>query len=257
MTATESPVETLQAPPPRIPLAAMKSYWDDEAGEYDALYSGPWSLYENAVVANSLSWLADMDQPEVLDIGCGTGLAYRLIAERSPGIRYTGLDLSGEMLVRLKERHPDVEAIQADMHDLRILGDRRFDAVICTFGSMSCTDNLQEVIHQAGLLLKSNGKLQVSVMNRFSLRRLLRLRTSPYETYQTRNATGASSIPTRCYSRSEVIQFAEASGLHTEWCRSIGVLGGVAEHERFIPIERKLSIALPMLGHTVDALFVK
>ncbi len=61
----------------------------------------------------------------VLEIGCADG---RLLAALQPS-RGVGVDFSGEMIRRARERHPDLEFIQADAHDLSALKET-FDIII-------------------------------------------------------------------------------------------------------------------------------
>ncbi len=52
----------------------------------------------------------------LLDIGCGTGLELESIYRRFPDVRVTGVDLSADMLQKLREKYPDknITLIQAD-----------------------------------------------------------------------------------------------------------------------------------------------
>jgi len=61
----------------------------------------------------------------VLEIGCGDG---RLLAAVKP-VRGVGVDFSEEMLARAKQRHPELEFIQADAHDLSEIRET-FDVII-------------------------------------------------------------------------------------------------------------------------------
>lgn len=61
----------------------------------------------------------------VLEIGCADG---RLLAALQPS-RGVGVDFSEEMLHRARERHPDLEFIQADAHDLSSIHET-FDVII-------------------------------------------------------------------------------------------------------------------------------
>jgi SAM-dependent methyltransferase len=60
----------------------------------------------------------------VLELGCGRG---DLLAALEPAAG-VGVDLSGEMVARARERHPHLRFIQADAHDLPLEGP--FDAVV-------------------------------------------------------------------------------------------------------------------------------
>ena len=45
----------------------------------------------------------------LLDLGCGTGLELSAIFERFPSLNVSGIDISGPMLSRLREKFPDKE----------------------------------------------------------------------------------------------------------------------------------------------------
>lgn len=53
------------------------------------------------------------------NIGCGTGLELKAIYNRFPDVKITGIDLSRDMLRRLKEKYTskDIRTIEADYFD--------------------------------------------------------------------------------------------------------------------------------------------
>lgn len=70
-------------------------YYDQIAHLYDDLYQSSISKAEDYIVKQRLENLILPDQ-EVLDYGCGTGLARELLQEMI--IKYTGIDISPEMI---------------------------------------------------------------------------------------------------------------------------------------------------------------
>ncbi|MGI5878636.1 MAG: class I SAM-dependent methyltransferase [Christensenellales bacterium] len=68
---------------------------------------------------------------DLLDIGCGTGLELDAIFMKLPGLRVTGIDLSQEMLNRLRSKHPgrSLTLIQGSYIG-RDFGTVRFDAAV-------------------------------------------------------------------------------------------------------------------------------
>lgn len=62
----------------------------------------------------------------VLELGCGRG---DLLAALKPSVGI-GIDLSGEMVRRAAERHPELRFLHADAHDLSPLSGETFDAII-------------------------------------------------------------------------------------------------------------------------------
>lgn len=53
----------------------------------------------------------------VVDLGCGTGIAYKLLAERFGADGYVGLDMSPDMLAKARDTHPDACFQQGDIGD--------------------------------------------------------------------------------------------------------------------------------------------
>lgn len=88
------------------------------AGEYDRFRpSYPASLIED---------LAGLDPADVLDIGCGTGKAARLLAER--GLSVLGVEVDAQMAAVARRHGLDVEIASFEAWQAR---DRRFDLVTC------------------------------------------------------------------------------------------------------------------------------
>jgi SAM-dependent methyltransferase len=89
--------------------------------------------------ARLLACLAQAPSREVLDLGCGDGLALTLMGFGVDS--YVGVDLSSALLDKLALRHPMAETVQADAMDylagLTPAPDRTFGAIVSTFGSVS------------------------------------------------------------------------------------------------------------------------
>lgn len=71
---------------------------------------------------------------KVLDLGCGTGLELDEILKRFPDIQVTGIDLSQDMLDRLRDKYPQIIAICDDYFKVD-MGSNIYDVVI-TFESL-------------------------------------------------------------------------------------------------------------------------
>ena len=65
----------------------------------------------------------------LLDLGCGTGLELDAILAKRPQLEVTGIDLSQDMLAKLRQKHPQVRAVCADYFQ-HALGECAYDAVI-------------------------------------------------------------------------------------------------------------------------------
>lgn len=52
-------------------------------------------------------YIPEMDQMRLVDLGCGTGLELEEIYKKSPSLLVTAIDLSKEMLAKLREKYVD------------------------------------------------------------------------------------------------------------------------------------------------------
>src|SRR4029079_5933732 len=93
----------------------------------------------------------------VLDACCGTG-DLSLAAEREGGI-VTGLDFSGEMLVRARRKSDTIEWIQGDMLALPF-ADAVFDCVTVGFGVRNVAD-LRSGLVELRRVLRPGGRLAI------------------------------------------------------------------------------------------------
>ncbi len=68
---------------------------------------------------------------KLLDLGCGTGLELDEIFKRFPSLQVTGIDLTWEMLQKLREKHPDkqLNLIHASYFDCDF-GVYRYDVAV-------------------------------------------------------------------------------------------------------------------------------
>lgn len=82
-----------------VPLEAMAGFFDARIGSYEE-HMARWRGHYKWV-----SELLPEDTETLLDLGCGTGLELDNIYSRFPGLQVTGVDLSGQMLEKLQEKH--------------------------------------------------------------------------------------------------------------------------------------------------------
>jgi tRNA (cmo5U34)-methyltransferase len=87
------------------PAEEMTHFFDARAGDYDAHMRTVIPSFD-AFYSGLAEPLPASDAPiRVLDLGCGTGLELAGIWARAPRARITGIDLSAQMLARLRERY--------------------------------------------------------------------------------------------------------------------------------------------------------
>lgn len=93
------------------PAEEMSDFFSKRIEGYDNVHLGNWAQ-EYAHIADYL----DAPVHSLLDIGCGTGLEFSSLYKRFPDVEITGVDLSAEMLDKLRRKYPDknIRLIQAD-----------------------------------------------------------------------------------------------------------------------------------------------
>lgn len=107
------------------PLEAMGAFFDSRISEYED-HMSPWQKH--------YEWMARLlpsHTETLLDLGCGSGLELDPIFRRFPNLRVTGVDLSGEMLALLKQKHPQraLTLVQAD-YFCYDFGESQFDSAV-------------------------------------------------------------------------------------------------------------------------------
>ncbi len=103
-----------------------------------------------------LDYFGDLDGRRVGDIGCGKGRFARVLAERHPGARIVGLDLSAAMLAWVK---PPVSACMATMTALP-LATGSLDAVYAT-ESLEHAVEIDAAVAEMCRVLKPGGRLVI------------------------------------------------------------------------------------------------
>ncbi len=126
--------------PPRADDSYVREVFDCFADSFDAVlknldYTAPF------LVEKAFREIAGLDHSlNVLDAGCGTGLCGPLL--RPCAGRLAGVDLSGQMLGRARERQMYDELIEAELTSFLNQSDSAFDVIVsadvlCYFGDLS------------------------------------------------------------------------------------------------------------------------
>jgi SAM-dependent methyltransferase len=122
----------------RVMVRTAEQAYDAIAESYDEGYTGVmWRAQEDA--AFSIMQRDGAMRGRVLDLGCGTGLALRMMEKRGePKVRgdYTGVDVSFGMLQRARAMHPSHEFIKGDMQ-YPIAASGQYQSAVSTFGSFN------------------------------------------------------------------------------------------------------------------------
>ncbi len=109
-----------------------------------------------------LELVAPQDKESCLDIATGTGDLAILIADRAPGIRVTGLDLSRDMLAvaeeKVRRRGLQERVTLVEGNALKLpFPDQSFDLVTCGFGLRNFPD-LPQALSEMRRVLKPGGR---------------------------------------------------------------------------------------------------
>ncbi|HAR61831.1 MAG: hypothetical protein DKM50_12020 [Candidatus Margulisiibacteriota bacterium] len=83
----------------------------------DFLALGWASIETQQVRFDTLTTIADLNNSHVLDVGCGLGDLCKYLNEYYEGIKYTGIDVSSEMISCARENHPGSKFLLRDLND--------------------------------------------------------------------------------------------------------------------------------------------
>lgn len=117
------------------------SFGSGYADVYDALYHDKDYVAEARFALEEIRKIVSAPDPQILDLGCGTGLHAVALAEQ--GIRVTGIDRSPDMLAAAESRRgslPEIvrNRLEFRVGDIRTVDlDRKFDAVVALFHVLS------------------------------------------------------------------------------------------------------------------------
>lgn len=110
-----------------ISFQGAKNYREDRIVHWDSIAPKKSSLlsrYYHKKIASRYQTLIPLDQ-RILELGCGKG---DLLSALKPS-KGVGVDFSSEMIAVAKDRHPNLQFIEADAHDFE-LSDVGFDYII-------------------------------------------------------------------------------------------------------------------------------
>lgn len=165
----------------KLALPMPSNYYDYIAKDYDFLFTDSLSIAENRIVESDLSnVIASIGKPKItiLDLGCGTGLGFSLIAKLSTDLNfqfeYVGVDISQKMIqiAENKYQFKNTSFICADMGNLpEYFSTKKFDLIVSLFGSFSHAENAGSLMGTLiNSLLNKKGKLYLMTYSRFSIK---------------------------------------------------------------------------------------
>lgn len=138
-------------------MEAVKNY-------YGSLCTEMYEILHKDAPQDELSFYLSYAEKEmkILEPLCGSGRFLVPFLER--GFDICGMDLSAEMLTKLKEKAPTAKVIQADI--LKYDSGEKFDYIFICFGSVSLFTNMKmckEILQKMKCLLKKDGKFVFAV----------------------------------------------------------------------------------------------
>lgn len=138
--------------------------FDNQAESYDLFFESELGKqilrYESTAILNSLNISKGLS---ILDVGCGTGIFTRLIAQK--GMNVTGVDESEKMLSHAKSK-PElakVKFINTNAENLPFR-DAHFDKVLCAF-MLEFARNPREAVTEMIRVLKPGGMMVIATLN--------------------------------------------------------------------------------------------
>jgi SAM-dependent methyltransferase len=240
--------------------AGNKRFWNEHAACYDSLYNSPWWQLEDERIKDGLSELSlPKDRAAVvLDIGCGTGFLFRQLKASNITCDYVGVDISRQMLDHFDP--PDeagVKLVEADIADYEWHRDEPPDLIASIYCPLSFSTERWTVIHRLANEQKAGGKLFLMLLNRYSLRRLLRLQLSSRGRYAPRERSedeksGSATDVEVFYDRpAEVHAAVTEAGYQVTYLGGDGPLSGVLEKPSLWRASAWLGTRSPMLSYSM------
>lgn len=139
----------------------MKSYYAFQAKIYDATR---WTfLYGRNTILKKLP--VAKDQPvNILEVGCGTGVNLRKLAQLYPQANLHGIDISGDMLARAKQNlsnYTDRVKLEEKPYDKGTEYNGMFDVILFSYALTMINPQWKELVAQTPYDLKPDGMIAV------------------------------------------------------------------------------------------------
>ena len=115
--------------------SGLPDYYESHRQTTGDVYPSEW-LFLQGLLTEGMS---------VLDVGCAVGGFASIIGEHVNDFRYTGVDVSPEMVNRARLRHPHHAFHTATDEELTVLGTARYDLVLC-LGVLHLTDGWRKLL---------------------------------------------------------------------------------------------------------------
>src|SRR5688500_16452879 len=138
--------------------------------------------------ARALREIITGENPEILEIGCGTGKNTQFLETKAE--RVVAVDFSPEMLERAKAKicAEHVEFRRMDLREDWAFADRSFDLVTCSL-ALEHIENIDFVFSEASRVLKNGGRFYIGELHPFK----------QYNGTKARFETGAGVFELECF----------------------------------------------------------
>ena len=110
--------------------------WDKKVTEYmtENYCRSGWNENDRKLLKDIIETLMRREF-KILDVGCGTGMYYRVLSKDNPDIDYTGIDYSKDMIDKCKklfprDKYPNTKFLVGDIFNLNL--SETYDIVICS-----------------------------------------------------------------------------------------------------------------------------
>lgn len=223
-------------------------YWDDVSNSYENLYTDKWSFLEDEFIQTELVRTITR-KDKVLDLGCGLCLGYYLLKDKYSDIDYIGVDLSENMLKKAYKKNNSLKLINSKMSDLSKIPDKSIDVIISINTSFSFTDDISKTISEIKRVLKQNGRVFISVLSQWSLRRIVNGKFGNTERYSTRNASKQTHSFVWVFSKAALIKVFKTHGFNAINVQGYNALATLLPIERVWRINLYISQMFPNLSH--------
>lgn len=237
---------------------ASAEYWNAIADRYDRLYQGEWSRNEDLLLEARLRAATvdlDLGSCTVVDIGCGTGLGFSLVEQicGQPARHLVGIDVSDAMLDRCRSRHPDAVLLLGDAEGRIEDFPQQIDLCLLLSVSGSYLSSLPNVLLGLRSKLSTGGIVYLSVLSRWSLRRMVRFRFGRTELYRTRGDLTSETPPVvTTYTRADIKRLATSTGYAIRSSHGGSPLAGVAEGTSLWKLGQGMARLVPWACHSSD-----
>ncbi len=159
-------------------VSPVAAFYDGLAARYDAEQARAGASPARTAEATLVeAWLAELVRPgmRVLELGAGTGRFTERLAAR--GARITAVELSREMLARLRDRLErrggfDLTLVEGDLLEAEVGGDY---ALICSFSAFEYVTDLDRLLAAVTARLAPGGRLLFTTARRGPLRAFVQL----------------------------------------------------------------------------------